>query len=70
MGAAGRYMRSTLFPSLPADAIVMITSREAPEPGSFEGGYEIQYAVGLPLVATRGTRRARCSSTSLEDNPA
>ncbi len=40
MSALGGYLRSTLLPSLPEQAIVVIAGRDAPEPGWFEGGWE------------------------------
>jgi hypothetical protein len=40
MSALGGYLRGTLLPSLPADAVVVVAGRDAPEPGWFEGGWE------------------------------
>jgi hypothetical protein len=40
MSALGGYLRTSLLPSLPARAVVVVASREAPEPGWFEGGWE------------------------------
>ena len=50
MSALGGYLRSTLLPSLPASAVVVVAGRDAPEPGWFEGGWET-VAVELPLAA-------------------
>ena len=40
MSALGGYLRSTLLPSLPASAAIVVAGRDAPEPGWFEGGWE------------------------------
>jgi hypothetical protein len=40
MASAGAPLRSRLLPSLPADAVVVIASREAPEAAWFSGGWE------------------------------
>src|ERR687897_3647068 len=40
MSALGGYLRTRLFPSLPAGAVIVIAGRTAPEPGWFEGGWE------------------------------
>jgi hypothetical protein len=50
MSALGGYLRSTLLPSLPERAVVVVAGREAPEPGWFEDGWET-IAVELPLAA-------------------
>ena len=69
MSALGAYLRSTLLPSLPANAVVVIAGREAPEPGWFEGGWET-VAVELPLAAfTEHEARALLERHGLEDDP-
>ncbi|MCW2967997.1 MAG: ATPase [Solirubrobacteraceae bacterium] len=40
MASAGTALRSRLLPTLPAAAVVVISSREAPEAGWFTGGWE------------------------------
>src|SRR4051812_25988171 len=40
MAALGPYLRTTLLPRLPEQAIVVVAGRGAPEPGWFEGGWE------------------------------
>jgi hypothetical protein len=49
MSALGSYLRSTLLPSLPANAVVVVAGRDEPEPGWSEGGWET-VAVELPLA--------------------
>jgi hypothetical protein len=49
MSALGPYLRTTLLPSLPERAIVVVAGRGAPEPGWFEGGWET-VALELPLA--------------------
>ena len=61
MSALGGYLRSTLLPSLPANAAVVIAGRDAPEPGWFEGGWET-VAVELPLAALSEFEARACSS--------
>ena len=60
MSALGGYLRSTLLPSLPASAVVVVASRDAPEPGWFEGGWET-VALELPLAAAVRARIARAA---------
>jgi hypothetical protein len=50
MSALGGYLRSTLLPSLPERAVVVVAGREPPEPGWFEDGWET-IAAELPLAA-------------------
>ena len=59
MSALGSYLRSTLLPSLPANAVVVVAGRDEPEPGWSEGGWET-VAVELPLAPFSAPRRARC----------
>jgi hypothetical protein len=40
MSAAGGWLRARLLPSLPAQSLVVLAGRTAPEPGWFEGGWE------------------------------
>jgi hypothetical protein len=48
MSALGSHLRSILLPSLPARTVVVIASRDDPEPGWFEGGWE-SVTLELPL---------------------
>ena len=69
MSALGGYLRSTLLPSLPANAAVVIAGRETPEPGWFEGGWET-VAVELPLAAlSEFEARALLVRQGLRDDP-
>jgi len=40
VAAVGRYLRHALLPALPDSALVVIASRQPPEPGWLEGGWE------------------------------
>src|SRR6185436_14040259 len=63
------YLRSTLLPSLPATAAVVIAGRDAPEPTWFEGGWET-VAVELPLAAlSEFEARALLVRQGLRDDP-
>ena len=67
MSALGGYLRSTLLPSLPAGAVVVVGGRDAPEPGWFEGGWET-VALELALAPLSERERARCSpATGCDD---
>ena len=70
MSALGGYLRSTLLPSLPANAaVVIVAGRDAPEPGWFEGGWET-VAVELPLAAlSEHEARALLVRQGLRDDP-
>jgi hypothetical protein len=46
MSALGGYLRSTLLPSLPEHAVIVVAGREPPEAGWFDGGWE---TIGLEL---------------------
>ena len=48
MSGLGGHLRSALLPSLPAAAVVVIASRDDPERGWFEGGWE-SVTLELPL---------------------
>ena len=62
MSALGGYLRSTLLPSLPGRAVVVVAGRDAPEPGWFEDGWET-VALELALAPlSDGRSRARCST--------
>lgn len=52
MASADTALRQRLLPALPADAVVVIASREAPEAGWFTGGWESLVAE-LPLQPMR-----------------
>ena len=55
MSALGGYLRTQVFPSLPAGAVIVVGGRSAPEPGWFEGGWE---------TVTSSSRWRRCPSAS------
>ena len=68
MSALGGYLRSTLLPSLPASAVVVVAGRDEPEPGWFEGGWETvaRRAAAAPAVA-RSESRALLARHGLDE---
>jgi hypothetical protein len=54
MTALGAYLRQELLPSLPAQAVIVIAGRRAPESAWFEGGWEALAAeMELPPLSDR-----------------
>ena len=72
MSALGGYLRTQLFPSLPAGAVIVIGGRVAPEAGWFEGGWEtvtlelelapLSERESLALLARQGCEGARAEA--------